>query len=166
MSGEVFGFLDEYYMAHCLTTSQIRESIDNCEIRIAVAKCVEGSDMEDEADRFPWNELRECLERALKLKKAGRTVTPSKPGRIDLEAVKQRNDIVTVIERYTRLRKSGSRYSGKCPIHNDKNPSLIVYPDRQSFHCFGCGKGGDVISFVEAVENTDLRGAVVILGGG
>ena len=161
-----FDYFDIDYMANTLSIAQLRDSISKCEVKAAVAFQFAGTEYEDDNDRFPWNELKECLERALKLKKSNRTVTPSRPGRIDLEAVKQRNDIITVIERYTRLRKSGQRFSGKCPIHNDSNPSLIVYPDRQTWHCFGCGKGGDVISFVEAMENTDFRGAVAILGGG
>jgi len=160
-----FDDFDIYYMAANLSVSQIRESIRECETKAAVARQFAGTEFEDDNDRFPWNELKECLERALDRKKANRTTTPPKPGRVDPQAVKQQNDIVSVIERYTRLRKSGQRFSGKCPIHNDKNPSLVVYPDGH-WHCFGCGKGGDVISFVEAMENTDFRGAVSILGGG
>ncbi len=73
-------------------------------------------------------------------------------------------DIVEVVEGYTTLRKSGSNFSGKCPIHNDKTPSMVVYPDNQSWHCFGCNKGGDVIRFIQSVEGTDFKGAIAILG--
>lgn len=161
----IFDYLDEFYISNALSIKQIRDSINTCDRKAFIASIYAGTEYEDDDDRFPWLDLKECLERALDRKKANDTMTQPKPGRVDPQAVKQQNDIIRVIERYTRLRKSGQRFSGKCPIHNDKNPSLIVYPDGH-WHCFGCGKGGDVISFIEAIENTDFRGAVTILGGG
>src|ERR1051325_18065 len=77
-----------------------------------------------------------------------------------VDAVKSATDIVTVVEGYTRLRKSGSRYTGLCPFHDEKTPSFSVSPDRGTFKCFGCGEGGDAISFVEKMENVDFVGAI------
>jgi DNA primase len=77
-----------------------------------------------------------------------------------VEAVKAATDIVTLVEAYTRLRKSGSRYVGLCPFHQEKTPSFGVTPDRGSFKCFGCGEGGDAITFVEKKENLDFVGAI------
>ncbi len=77
-----------------------------------------------------------------------------------VEAVKQATDIVTLVEGYTRLRKSGSRLVGLCPFHQEKTPSFGVSPDRGTFKCFGCGEGGDAIAFVEKQENLDFVGAI------
>jgi DNA primase len=77
-----------------------------------------------------------------------------------VEAVKAATDIVTLVEGYTRLRKSGSRYVGLCPFHQERTPSFGVTPDRGTFKCFGCGEGGDAISFVEKKENVDFVGAI------
>jgi len=72
-----------------------------------------------------------------------------------------RNDIVDVVSEYVHLgRKSGSNMFGLCPFHNEKTPSFSVSPDRQIYHCFGCGKGGGVINFVMEVENLTFPEAV------
>ena len=77
-----------------------------------------------------------------------------------VEAVKAATDIVALVEGYTRLRRSGSRYVGLCPFHQEKTPSFGVSPDRGTFKCFGCGEGGDAITFVEKHENLDFVGAI------
>jgi DNA primase len=77
-----------------------------------------------------------------------------------VEQVKQAIDIVALVEQYTRLRRSGSRFVGLCPFHQEKTPSFGVSPDRGTFKCFGCGEGGDAISFVEKKENLDFVGAI------
>jgi DNA primase catalytic core len=77
-----------------------------------------------------------------------------------VEAVKGAADIVALVEPHTRLRKSGARYVGLCPFHQEKTPSFGVTPDRGTFKCFGCGEGGDAITFVEKKENLDFVGAI------
>jgi DNA primase len=77
-----------------------------------------------------------------------------------VEAVKQAADIVVIVEARTRLRKVGGRYTGLCPFHQEKTPSFSVSPDRGTYHCFGCGVGGDAISFVEETEGVDFVGAI------
>src|SRR5215467_8497014 len=77
-----------------------------------------------------------------------------------VEAVKVSADIVALVEGYTRLRKSGSRYTGLCPFHQERTPSFGVSPERGTFKCFGCGEGGDSITFVEKKENLDFVGAI------
>ncbi len=79
---------------------------------------------------------------------------------VSVDAVKAVTDIVALVESYTRLRKSGGRYVGLCPFHQEKTPSFGVSPDRGTFKCFGCGEGGDAISFVEKQENLDFVGAI------
>jgi DNA primase len=77
-----------------------------------------------------------------------------------VDAVKAAIDIVALVEGYTRLRKSGGRYVGLCPFHQEKTPSFGVSPERGTFKCFGCGEGGDAIAFVEKQENLDFVGAI------
>jgi DNA primase len=77
-----------------------------------------------------------------------------------IEAVKAAINIVTVVEGRTRLRKMGSSYKGLCPFHQEKTPSFSVMPERGTFHCFGCGEGGDAIDFVEKTEQLDFVGAI------
>ena len=71
-----------------------------------------------------------------------------------------RSDIVSVISRYVSLTRRGANNVGLCPFHNEKTPSFSVSSDKQFFHCFGCGAGGDVISFVMRAENLDFPDAV------
>jgi len=74
-----------------------------------------------------------------------------------IDEVKQRTDIVEVIGQYTSLTKSGRTFRGLCPFHSEKRPSFFVYPDQQSWHCFGaCNTGGDVFSFIKKKENLDF----------
>ena len=66
-----------------------------------------------------------------------------------LDELTERNDIVDVVSQYVRLtKKSGANLFGLCPFHSEKTPSFSVAPDKQIYHCFGCGKGGGVINFI------------------
>ena len=73
-----------------------------------------------------------------------------------IEEVRSRNDIVEVISQYVVLKRSGRNFFGLCPFHKEKSPSFSVSPDKQIFHCFGCGAGGNVIHFVSKIENTNF----------
>ena len=76
----------------------------------------------------------------------------------------ERNDIVEVVSSYVRLSKrSGANLFGLCPFHSEKTPSFSVSPDKQIYHCFGCGKGGGVINFIMEVENLSFPDAVRFL---
>ena len=74
-----------------------------------------------------------------------------------------RNDIEQVIGSYVTLKRAGSNLNGLCPFHNEKTPSFTVFPGTKSFYCFGCGAGGDVISFVMRTENLDYKEALEFL---
>ena len=77
-----------------------------------------------------------------------------------IEEVRTRNDIVEVISGYVRLQKKGSNYFGLCPFHNEKSPSFSVSPGKQMYYCFGCGAGGNVITFLMEYENQTFPEAV------
>ncbi|HXR33237.1 MAG TPA: DNA primase [Verrucomicrobiae bacterium] len=79
------------------------------------------------------------------------------------DKVKQQADIVRVVGEYVRLKKSGQNFTGLCPFHGEKTPSFAVHPVKQIFHCFGCGKGGDVFSFVMEMEKCQFPDAVRIV---
>ena len=77
-----------------------------------------------------------------------------------LDELTARADIVDVVSRYVPLKKQGANYFGLCPFHNEKSPSFSVSPDKQFFHCFGCGAGGGVITFLMRAEGLEFRDAV------
>ena len=80
-----------------------------------------------------------------------------------VEEVRQNNDIVSVISQYVHLSRKGRNYFGLCPFHNEKSPSFSVSPDRQIFHCFGCGVGGNVYTFLMKIEGITFKEAIETL---
>ena len=82
-----------------------------------------------------------------------------------IQEVVRRNEIVDVVSSYVQLRHRGRTHTGLCPFHSEKTPSFVVYPENQSFYCFGCGAGGDVITFVKKINNLDYVEAVKFLAG-
>lgn len=81
----------------------------------------------------------------------------------DVEKVKQKIDIVELIESYIPIKKAGRNFKAPCPFHSEKSPSFVVSPDRQIWHCFGCNKGGDIFTFVEEYEKTTFADALKYL---
>lgn len=83
-----------------------------------------------------------------------------------IERVKAQTSIAQVIGEYVTLRPLGNRLTGRCPFHEDRHPSFVVYPPTRSFYCFGCGKHGDVVNFVMSIEDITLREALSRLEDG
>lgn len=82
-----------------------------------------------------------------------------------IEEIRAKNDIVEVISGYVRMQKKGSNYFGLCPFHNEKSPSFSVSAPKQMYYCFGCGAGGNVITFLMEYENYSFQEAVKALAG-
>lgn len=80
-----------------------------------------------------------------------------------IDEIRNSNNIVDVVSQYVVLKRSGRNYFGRCPFHNEKSPSFSVSPDRQIFHCFGCGVGGDSIGFISKIEGIGYREAIEVL---
>lgn len=81
-----------------------------------------------------------------------------------IEELTRRVDIVDLVGSYVQLKRKGRLYSGLCPFHSEKTPSFYVYPDTQSFYCFGCGAGGSAVSFMQKMDNISYTEAVKLLG--
>ena len=80
-----------------------------------------------------------------------------------IEELTRRTDIVELVGSYVQLKRKGRLYGGLCPFHSEKSPSFSVYPDTQSFYCFGCGAGGDAITFAKKINSIDYPEAVKML---
>src|SRR3989339_872213 len=81
----------------------------------------------------------------------------------DVDTIKSRLDVVDVIGEYVSLKQSGQNWKGLCPFHGEKTPSFMVHREKQVWHCFGCGLGGDIFEFIEKFENVDFPEALEIL---
>jgi DNA primase len=71
----------------------------------------------------------------------------------EISNIRDRTSILEVISKYVNLKKNGKNYKGVCPFHSEKNPSFMVNEEKQIYHCFGCGQGGDVFTFLMKVGN-------------
>lgn len=80
-----------------------------------------------------------------------------------IEEIRSRNDILDVVSQYVTLKRSGRNYMGLCPFHREDSPSFSVSPERQIFHCFGCGVGGNSINFISKIENLSYKEAIEFL---
>jgi len=96
-------------------------------------------------------------------KRMGVVILESSMASGNVEQIKERLSIEEVVGQYVELKAAGSNLKGKCPFHAEKTPSFIVSPMRDTYHCFGCGVGGDIFTFVQEIEGLDFRGALKML---
>src|SRR6266850_4645479 len=80
-----------------------------------------------------------------------------------VQQIKDKLSIVDVVSQYVKLERSGASLRARCPFQAERTPSFHVSPERGTYHCFGCGVGGDIFSFVEAIEGLDFKGALKVL---
>ena len=152
----MFDGKDIGYLAGALSREQLLHEIHAAEVREGVARM-----WAEDADVVYWREFGKVCQRALQEHKKGRSEPVT--GRFSVKAMKEAHNIIDVISRYSNLRKTGKEYTGSCPFHEDKQPSLRVNEEKQLFYCFSCGRKGDVIDFIRQVENTDTKGAMALL---
>lgn len=148
-------------VARGFTTSELRVMLREAQREMGVA------DQLGDADAGWWQAHGQLLKAALAARlhmdafyqrQQGESVNA--PHRIDPEQVKERVDIVALIERTVPLRRMGRLYKALCPFHEEKTPSFIVFPEQNRFHCFGCDAKGDVIDFVMRTEGLDFGHAM------
>src|SRR5680860_1689410 len=79
------------------------------------------------------------------------------------DEIKQKIDLVDFIREYIQVKAVGANFQALCPFHREKSPSFVISPDKQIWHCFGCGKGGDVLSFVQEMEGLSFPDTLRLL---
>ena len=150
---------DVTYLAVYLDIKQLTNGIRTAEIEQGVARM-----WAKDADVTHWMEFEKVCRRALEIQKSRQPHVEVRVGKFSVQAIKEAHDIVDIIGRYTKLRKAGKEYIGKCPFHEERQPSLEVNQDKQLFYCFSCQRKGDLINFIMQIENLDTKQACLFLG--
>lgn len=88
-----------------------------------------------------------------------------KPLPLNAREIKRASDFLAIASRYMRLRRAGAQYRGLCPFHRESNPSLYIEPQRKTWKCFGCDRGGDLFDFVMLAEHCDFATALRVVSG-
>ena len=142
------------------TPAELRHQIHAAEVESSVCRT-----FGEDAWAFVYADLADAMRIASDILLSTQRKPAPRPGHdsIDMQAIKSRADILNVAERYTKLHKSGARFSGKCPLHDSKGSPLTIYPENQSWYCFHCDKGGDVLDMVMLFERMGFREAAGVL---
>lgn len=149
---------DVSYLATHLTLEQLRKEIHHASVERGACRCL-GLDEEE----FYWEDFGKTCELALDIHKANQPKVEVREGQFSVKTIKEAHDIVDVINSYTKLRKTGKEYVGKCPFHQENHPSLQVNQQKQLFYCFSCQHKGDVINFIMQAENLGTKQACQFL---
>jgi hypothetical protein len=157
--------IDYNYLATRFSINFLREEIDHSEHREnRYSGCIDFNLKETLFER----EFREACRQAIILirSRKPKCISQEISGYESADSIKSRYYLADYIGQFTKLKKSGSRYYGFCPLHTDKkSPSLVIYPN-QSFYCFGCQAHGSIIDFVMALENLTFQDALARLSNG
>ena len=113
-----------------------------------------------------WLWYQDTVKIAIDLKRKQQPMPKVKSGHIDVTVLKEKADIISIIESYgIELKKAGRNFKAICPFHTEKTPSFVANPDRQTWHCFGaCNTGGDVLTFIQKIEGCDFKTAACKAG--
>ena len=153
-----FDLDDVNYLAGHLSAQQLRKEIRDADTQQGVSRC-----FSEDTDSLYWEDFGKACELALNIQKASQPKIEVREGQVSIRAIKEAKDIVDVISHYTKLRKAGKEYAGKCPFHQDNRPSLQINQQKQVFYCFSCQRKGDVINFIMQIENLDTKQACLFL---
>lgn len=156
----LFNDIDVALVVERFNLDGLRRELDRTRSKLAVALY-----LDEDAEGAFLEEYLEVVQVAIKVARGVLPKMKLAPGQVSLADIKSHNDIVEVAERYTQLKKSGNRLKGKCPLHEDWEPSFFVSPDKQNWHCFQCNEGGDVFDLVQKIEHCDIKQAAAILRG-
>jgi hypothetical protein len=162
----IFDAQDIDYLVKSLSVPQLRHEISSSRKRQSYY--LDNYDTNNEVIEIDFQKACQfAIELAMSVKEKPEIVrTASKIPHVNVDDLKYSLDIISIAERYTKLRKSGSRYTGICPFHSEKSPSFWVYPDTNRWYCYGaCNTGGDVISLVMKAENIDFKSALTVIKG-
>ena len=149
---------DINHLAGRLSREELLSETRNAGVQEAVSR-----QWAEDDDAFYWQEFGKACRAALAVQKAREPKREVRPGKVSVEATKERNDIVEVVTRYTDLRNTGKEFAGSCPFHEDRNPSLRVNREKQVFFCFSCQRRGDVLDFVREAEKMTTKEACLFL---
>lgn len=152
----LFDMIDVAYLERC-TMAGLKHEKWKAQLEVHSAEF-----WNNEPDIVFWTEYLEAVNCAISRKRYDeRKARPvNNSSRISAADVKERLDIVAVIGEYTDLHRSGNRFTGSCPLHDDKHPSMFIYPDQQSWHCYQCNQGGDVFDFIQKYDNVSFPDAL------
>jgi len=160
----VFDADDVDWLTLSFNLPQLRRELHHAEIELAVCR-----QFHDPLEHY-WRDYAGAIKLAVNIARCRAPRVSRRRGSSNrlpqASDVKARNDAVDTIGQYVRLRKSGRNFRGLCPLHNDREPSLMVYPDDQRWRCYGCNQGGDVITFTMLYHNCSFRDAIKYLAGG
>ena len=154
----MFNQEDTSYLSGHLNREQLLHEIHSAEVREGVARM-----WAEDADVIYWREFGMVCQRALQEHK--KMQSKHMTGKSSVKAMKEAHNIIDVISRYSALRRTGKEYTGSCPFHEDRQPSLRISDEKQIFYCFSCGRKGDVIDFLGEIENLDVKGVCRLLAG-